>query len=161
MQINTLHLAPGNRPADLTAIGGQPMIRELVHDPILLARKSAPAAKEDLETARDLLDTLTAHRESCVGMAANMIGICKRIIVFDNEGSYMTMLNPEILKASGEYETEEGCLSLLGGPRKTKRFQKIKVQYQTLDFQTRLKTFTGWTAQIIQHEIDHCNGILI
>lgn len=137
------------------------MVRELVHDPFLLARKSEPAVREDLQIARDLLDTLTAHREGCVGMAANMIGVCKRIIVFDNGGVYMTMLNPEILKASEEYETEEGCLSLLGGPRKTKRFRKIKVRYQTLDFQTRIKTFTGWTAQIIQHEIDHCNGILI
>ena len=137
------------------------MIQELVHDPILLARKSAPATKDDLQTARDLLDTLAAHKESCVGMAANMIGITKRIIVFDNEGTYMTMLNPEIISCSGEYGTEEGCLSLLGGPRKTKRFQKIKVRYQNLDLQTRLKTFTGWTAQIIQHEIDHCNGVLI
>ena len=137
------------------------MIKELIHDPILLARKSAPATRDDLQAAQDLLDTLTAHKDGCVGMAANMIGICKRIIVFDNQGTYMTMLNPEILKASGEYETEEGCLSLLGGPRKTKRFQKIKVQYQTLDFQIRVKTFTGWTAQIIQHEVDHCNGILI
>ena len=137
------------------------MIKELIHDPILLARKSVPATRDDLQAAQDLLDTLTAHKDGCVGMAANMIGICKRIIVFDNQGTYMTMLNPEILKASGEYETEEGCLSLLGGPRKTKRFQKIKVQYQTLDFQIRVKTFTGWTAQIIQHEVDHCNGILI
>ena len=137
------------------------MVRELVHDPILLARKSAPAAPADLDTARDLLDTLTAHADGCVGMAANMIGVCRRIIVFDNGGSYMTMLNPEILKAEGEYETEEGCLSLLGGPRKTKRFRKIKVRYQNEQFQVRLKTFTGWTAQIIQHEIDHCNGILI
>ena len=137
------------------------MIQELVHDPILLARRSAPATKEDLQTARDLLDTLTAHKESCVGMAANMIGVTKRIIVFDCDGTYMTMLNPEIVSSSGEYETEEGCLSLLGGPRKTRRFQKIKVRYQNLDLQTRLKTFTGWTAQIIQHEIDHCNGILI
>ena len=137
------------------------MVRELVHDPILLARKSEPATKEDLSVAQDLLDTLTAHQNECVGMAANMIGICKRIIVFDNEGKYMFMLNPQIIKQSGEYETEEGCLSLLGGPRKTKRFQKIKVQYHTLDFQVRLKSFSGWTAQIIQHEIDHCNGILI
>ena len=137
------------------------MVKELVHDPILLARKSAPAGAEDLEAARDLLDTLTAHKEGCVGMAANMIGVCKRIIVFDNEGTYMTMLNPEILSCSGAYETEEGCLSLLGGPRKTKRFRKIKVRYQNLQLQTRIKTFTGWTAQIIQHEIDHCNGILI
>ena len=137
------------------------MVKELVHDPILLARKSDPATGVDLQTARDLLDTLTAHKDSCVGMAANMIGVCKRIIVFDIEGSYMTMLNPEIIKASEEYETEESCLSLLGGPRKTRRFRKIKVRYQTLDFQTRLKTFSGWTAQIIQHEIDHCNGVLI
>ena len=137
------------------------MVRELVHDPLLLARKSAPAAKEDLETARDLLDTLMAHRDSCVGMAANMIGVCKRIIVFDNEGSPMLMLNPEIVKASEAYETEESCLSLLGGPRKTGRYRKIKVRYQTLSFETRLKSFSGWTAQIIQHEIDHCNGVLI
>lgn len=137
------------------------MVRELMHDPIFLARKSAPAAKEDLPVAQDLLDTLAAHRETCVGMAANMIGVCKRIIAFDNGGKYMVVLNPQIVKQTGEYDTEESCLSLLGGPRKTKRYQKIKVQYQTLDFQTRLKTFEGWTAQIIQHEIDHCNGILI
>ena len=137
------------------------MVRELIHDPFLLARKSTPATKDDLSVAQDLLDTLLAHRESCVGMAANMIGVCVRIIVFDNEGTPMTMLNPEILKAEGEYDTEEGCLSLLGGPRKTKRFQKIKVRWQAPDFQTRIKTFTGWTAQIIQHEVDHCNGILI
>ena len=137
------------------------MVRELIHDPIFLAQKSAPATAEDLDIARDLLDTLIFHRDSCVGMAANMIGTAKRIIVFDNDGSYMTMLNPVILKASEEYETEEGCLSLLGGPRKTKRFRKIKVQFQNLQLQVRIKTFTGWTAQIIQHEIDHCNGILI
>ena len=137
------------------------MVRELVHDPILLARKSVPATKEDMPVAQDLLDTLNAHREGCVGMAANMIGVCKRIIVYDNGGMPMVMLNPEIIKTSGEYETEEGCLSLLGGPRKTKRYRKIKVQYHTENFQTRLKTFEGWTAQIIQHEVDHCNGILI
>ena len=137
------------------------MIRPLVHDPLLLARKSSPATKDDLETARDLLDTLVSHKEACVGMAANMIGITKRIIAFDCEGTYMVMLNPEILSSSGEYDTEESCLSLLGGPRKTKRFQKIKVRWQTEALQTRIKTFTGWTAQIIQHEVDHCNGILI
>ena len=137
------------------------MIRELVHDPILLARKSRPAAKEDLQIAQDLLDTLTAHKDSCVGMAANMIGETVRIITFDCDGAYMTMLNPEILKAEGEYDTEEGCLSLLGGSRKTKRFRKIKVRWQNEQMQTRIKTFTGWTAQIIQHEIDHCNGVLI
>jgi peptide deformylase len=137
------------------------MVRELMHDPIFLAQKSGTATKDDLGVAADLLDTLKAHQQTCVGMAANMIGVCKRIIAFDSNGTYMVMLNPVIVKRSGEYDTEEGCLSLLGGPRKTKRFQKIKVQYQTLDFQTRLKTFEGWTAQIIQHEIDHCDGILI
>ena len=137
------------------------MVRELVHDPILLARVSENAVKEDWAIAQDLLETLIFHKVECVGMAANMIGICKRIIAFNNEGKYEVMLNPEIVKASGEFETEEGCLSLLGGPRKTKRFQKIKVQYQTLDMKVRLKTYQGFTAQIIQHEIDHCNGILI
>lgn len=137
------------------------MVKELVHDPILLARKSQQATKEDLEAARDLLDTLKAHRETCVGIAANMIGVYKNIIAFDSERDYMVMLNPVIVKGTGEYEVMEGCVSLLGGPRKARRFQKIKVQYQTLDFSVRLKTFTGWTAQIIQHEIDHCNGVLI
>ena len=137
------------------------MVKELIHDPLFLGRKSVPADKGDLQTAQDLLDTLAAYKDTCVGMAANMIGDCKRIIAFDNGGTYMLMLNPEIVKAAGEYETEEGCLSLLGGPRKTKRYEKIKVRYQTVDFQTRLKTFNGWTAQIIQHEIDHCDGILI
>ena len=137
------------------------MVKELMHDPIFLARKSELATKADAEVAQDLLDTLAAHKQTCVGMAANMIGVCKKIIAFDNGGSYMVMRNPVIVKASGEYEAEESCLSLLGGPRKCKRYQKIKVQYQTEDFQTRLKTFEGWTAQIIQHEIDHCNGVLI
>ena len=137
------------------------MVRELVHDPILLARVSAPAKKEDWAIAQDLLETLVFHKVECVGMAANMIGVTKRIIAFNNEGKYEVMLNPEIVKSSGEYETKEGCLSLLGDPRPTKRFQKIKVQYQTLDMKVRLKTYQGFTAQIIQHEIDHCNGILI
>ena len=137
------------------------MIQPIIHDPILLARKSIPAGKEDLQTALDLLDTLAAHKDECVGMAANMIGITRRIIAFDCEGSYMVMLNPEIITAAEEYQTEEGCLSLLGGPRKTKRFRKIKVRWQNEALQPWIKTFTGWTAQIIQHEIDHCNGILI
>ena len=137
------------------------MVRELMQDPIFLARKSEPATAEDLAVAQDLLDTLTFHKEGCVGMAANMIGVTKRIIVFDNEGEYMTMLNPVILKGSDLYETEEGCLSLLGGPRACKRYKKIKVQYQNLQLQTRIKSFSGWTAQIIQHEVDHCNGVLI
>ena len=137
------------------------MVREVVHDPIFLGGKSEPATKDDLPVAQDLLDTLIANKEGCVGMAANMIGVRKRIIVFDCDGSYMTMFNPEILKASGEYDTAEGCLSLLGGPRPCKRYQTIKVQWQNEKFQIRIKTFTGWPAQIIQHEIDHCNGILI
>ncbi len=136
------------------------MIREIIHDPVFLGQKSTSATPEDLEVAKDLLDTLKHHAEGCVGMAANMIGVSKRIIVFDNEGSYMVMFNPEIVKSSEIYDAEEGCLSL-SGIRKTKRFHSIKVQYQNELFQTRLKTFTGWTAQIIQHEIDHCNGILI
>lgn len=137
------------------------MVKEVIHDPLLLGIKSEPATKEDLHVAQDLLDTLAANKEGCVGMAANMIGIPKRIIAFDNEGTYMTMFNPDILKASGQYDTSEGCLSLLGGPRPCKRYQTIKVQWQNEQFQTRIKTFTGWPAQIIQHEIDHCNGILI
>ena len=137
------------------------MVQEVVHDPILLGIQSEPATKADIPVARDLLDTLIANKDACVGMAANMIGIRKRIIVFDNEGAYMTMFNPEIVKAIGLYDTAEGCLSLLGGPRPCKRYQSIKVRWQNEQFQTRIKTFTGWSAQIIQHEIDHCNGILI
>ena len=136
------------------------MIREICRDETFLAQKAAPATADDLATAQDLLDTLIAHKDGCVGMAANMIGVCKRIIVFDNEGTYMVMFNPVIVRQSGPYETQEGCLSLTG-VRKTKRFQTIKVQWQNEKFQTRLKTFTGWTAEIIQHEIDHCEGILI
>ena len=136
------------------------MIRQIMHDPVFLAQKAQPATKEDLEIARDLLETLEAHKDGCVGMAANMIGVAKRIIAFDNEGRYMVMFNPEIVKSAQTYEAEEGCLSL-PGIRKTKRYRSIKVRYQNEDFSVRLKTFTGWTAQIIQHEIDHCNGILI
>ena len=148
------------------------MIKDFMHDPLFLAVKSEVATKEDLQFAQDLLDTLMAHRESCVGMAANMIGVRKRIIAFLDESGrapargsaasvYTVMLNPEIIKKDGAYDTEEGCLSLLGGPRKCKRYKVIKVQYQTLEMQTRIKTYIGWTAQIIQHEVDHCNGILI
>ena len=136
------------------------MIREICKDETFLAQKAASATADDLATAQDLLDTLTAHKDGCVGMAANMIGVCKRIIAFDNEGTYMVMFNPVIVRQSGPYEAQEGCLSLTG-VRKTKRFQTIKVQWQNEKFQTRLKTFTGWTAEIIQHEIDHCEGILI
>ena len=136
------------------------MIKELMHDPIFLAGKSEVATKEDLQVAQDLLDTLMAHRESCVGMAANMIGYRKRIIIVATGFADLIMINPKIIAKSDDYEAEEGCLSL-SGTRKTKRYRSIKVQYQTLELQTRFKTYEGWTAQIIQHEIDHCNGILI
>ena len=141
------------------------MVRELIHDPTFLARESEIAAKDDLPAAQDLLDTLMAHKETCVGMAANMIGVRKRIIAFLDESGrapvYTVMLNHEIIKREGAYDTKEGCLSLLGDPRKCKRYKTIKVQYQSVEMQTRLKTYTGWTAQIIQHELDHCRGVLI
>lgn len=141
------------------------MIKELIHDPIFLAGTSELATKEDLQVAQNLLDTPMVHKDGCVGMAANMIGVKKRIIAFYNESgrapTYTVMLNPEIVKKDGAYNTEEGCLSLLGGPRPCKRYKSIKVKYQTLELQTRIKTYTGWTAQVIQHEVDHCNGVLI
>ena len=136
------------------------MVCEICKDEVFLAQKAEPATAEDFGVAQDLLDTLTAHKDGCVGMAANMIGVNKCIIAFDNEGEYMVMFNPVIVKQSGPYEAEEGCLSLTG-IRKAKRFQTIKVQWQNEKFQTRLKTFSGWTAEIIQHEIDHCKGIII
>ena len=136
------------------------MVQPICKDVIFLARKSEPATPEDILIGQDLLDTLNAHRDGCVGMAANMIGRAKRIIVFLDGDIPTVMYNPEIVKASEPYEAEEGCLSL-NGTRKTTRYQKIKVRYQNAAFQTRLKSYTGWTAQIIQHEIDHCNGILI
>ena len=137
------------------------MIREIVHDPMFLSLKSEPASSDDVQTAADLLDTLTANRETCVGMAANMIGELKRIIVFDNNGEYMTMFNPEIIKCDKPYDTREGCLSLIGEPRPVKRYKSIKVRWQNERSETRIKTFTDFTAQIIQHEIDHCDGVLI
>jgi peptide deformylase len=136
------------------------MIRDICKDEAFLAQKAEPATMADLPVAADLLETLEHHKEGCVGMAANMIGVNKRIIAFDNEGSYMVMFNPEIIKKSEPYEAEEGCLSLTG-TRRTKRWKSIKVRWQNEKFQERLKTFTGWTAQIIQHEIDHCEGIII
>ena len=136
------------------------MIRPIMKDESFLAQPSVEATPEDKELALDLLETLIAHKDGCVGMAANMIGVSKRIIAFENGDEYMIMFNPVIVKKSQPYMTEEGCLSL-EGRRQTKRYKSIKVQYQNDAFQTRLKTFTGWTAQIIQHEIDHCNGIII
>lgn len=136
------------------------MIREICKDETFLAQRAELATEEDRPVAEDLLETLKAHQEGCVGMAANMIGVNKRIIAFDNEGTYMVMFNPEIIKRSGAYQAEEGCLSLTG-VRPAKRWNTIKVRYQNERFQERFKTFTGWTAQIIQHEVDHCEGILI
>ncbi len=136
------------------------MIREICREEAFLAQPSQTADAGDLEAARDLLDTLAAHRDGCVGMAANMIGVAKRIIAFEDGDGYTLMFNPQIIRAAGPYQAEEGCLSLTGR-RKTERFQTVKVQWQNEKFQTRLKTYTGWTAEIIQHEIDHCNGILI
>ena len=136
------------------------MVCDICKDTVFLAQKAAPATAEDLGAAQDLLDTLIAHKDGCVGMAANMIGVNKRIIIFDNEGAYQVMFNPVIVKQSGPYQTEEGCLSLTGR-RPTKRWKSIKVQWQNETFQTHVRNFTGWTAQIIQHEIDHCSGILI
>ena len=136
------------------------MVCEICKDELFLAWKAKPATPEDITVAENLLETLEYHKNGCVGMAANMIGVDKRIIAFDNDGSYMVMFNPEILQRSGPYQTEEGCLSLTG-VRKTKRWKTIKVKWQNEKFQQRIKNFSGWTAQIIQHEIDHCDGILI
>ena len=136
------------------------MVQEIMKDMIFLAQPSDPATPDDLPCAQDLLDTLKAHRESCVGMAANMIGVRRRIIAFNDAGKYAVLFNPEIVRRSDPYEAEEGCLSLTG-VRSAKRYRKIQVRYQDDRFRTRYKTYEGWTAQIVQHEIDHCNGILI
>ena len=136
------------------------MIQPIMKDESFLAQPSEAATPEDRQIALDLLETLIAHKDGCVGMAANMIGVSKFIIAFENGDDYMIMFNPRIVKCSQPYTAEEGCLSL-EGRRQTRRYKSIKVEYQNEAFQTRLKTFTGWTAQIIQHEIDHCNGIII
>ena len=136
------------------------MIRDICKDPAFLSQKAEPATPDDLSIAADLLETLQYHREGCVGMAANMIGQNRRIIAVEHQGGYLVMFNPEILKKSGPYQTEEGCLSL-EGLRPARRWQSIKVRWLNERFQPRIKTFTGWTAQIIQHEIDHCEGIII
>jgi len=137
------------------------MIKDIMHDETFLAKKAEPATKDDLYIIDDLKDTLKAHKDGCVGMAANMIGINKRVIIFEEHNGYSVMFNPEIIKKQDAFETEESCLSLQGYPKKTKRYKSIKVRWQNEKFEWRIKTFTGWTAQIIQHEIDHCNGILI
>ena len=138
------------------------MVCPIMKDVIFLSQKSVQAVncEEDRQTAQNLLDTLKENQGKCVGMAANMIGVSKRIIVVDDNGTYLLMYNPEIVKYSQSYEAEEGCLSLTG-TRVAKRWKTIKVKYENEDFQVRFKTFSGWTAQIIQHEIDHCNGIII
>ena len=136
------------------------MIKQIMKDTFFLSRKSQEATAADLPIAQDLLDTLQAHREECVGMAANMIGQAVRIIAFHIGGAPMLMLNPEIIKAEKPFETEEGCLSVKD-MHKTVRYETIRVRYQNEKLHHRQKEFSGWTAQIIQHEIDHCNGILI
>ena len=136
------------------------MIRDICKDETFLAQKAEPATSDDIQVAADLLETLQHHKDGCVGMAANMIGVNKRIIAFDNDGTYMVMFNPEIIKKAEPYDAEEGCLSL-AGTRPAKRWRSIKVRWQNEKFQERVKTFTGWTAQIIQHEIDPCEGIII
>lgn len=136
------------------------MIKEINRDIFILSQKSEPATENDRQTGEDLLETLIANSERCVGMAANMIGVSKNIIAINDNSNYTVMYNPEILKADKEYETEEGCLSL-DGVRKTKRYRKIKVRYLDKDFKIKIKTYDGFTAQIIQHEIDHLSGIII
>ncbi|MCQ2439137.1 MAG: peptide deformylase [Oscillospiraceae bacterium] len=136
------------------------MVREIIHDPIFLAQPSEEATRADAGVAADLLETLTHHASGCVGMAANMIGVRKRIIAFFDEDMPIVMFNPVITRAEGPYDTEEGCLSLTG-VRKCRRYQKIKVKYQNGNMQKLTKTYEGFTAEIIQHEIDHCSGILI
>ena len=136
------------------------MVREIMRDVEFLKQASVPATAADADIADDLLDTLKANAGRCVGMAANMIGESKCIIVFEDVGGYAEMFNPKILKKSGPFEAEEGCLSL-AGVRKARRYREIKMQWQTRDMKPRVKNFTGFTAQIIQHEIDHLEGIII
>lgn len=136
------------------------MVRPIMKDIFFLRQKAEPAGKEDLQVVQDLLDTLKANEAGCVGMAANMIGVNKRIIAVNMGFVNVAMLNPVIVKKSGAYETEEGCLSLTG-VRKTTRYENIEVEFQDISFRKQRQKYSGWTAQIIQHEIDHCEGILI
>lgn len=136
------------------------MVKPIVKDIFFLQQKSDTATPMDLQTVYDLLDTLEANRAGCVGLAANMIGVRRRIIAVSLGAANLAMINPEIVQKEQPFETEEGCLSL-SGARKTTRYRSITVQYQDKLFRPHKQTFTGWTAQIIQHEIDHCNGILI
>ncbi len=137
------------------------MVKEIIRDVIFLSRPGKTATAQDAAAADDLLDTIRANETRCVGMAANMIGVDRRIIVFaDGKGGYAVMFNPRIIRRSGPYTAEEGCLSL-EGTRAAKRWRSIKVEWQDRELRTRVKTFEGFTAQIIQHEIDHCDGVLI
>lgn len=136
------------------------MVKEIMHDPLFLAQKSVPATEEDKEVVQDLLDTLRAHLDGCVGMAANMIGVLKNIIVICDGNKQVVLVNPKITMKLRPYPAEEGCLSL-PGIKKTIRYEEIIVEYQDADLKPKKKKYTGWTAQIIQHEVDHCNGILI
>ena len=136
------------------------MVKEIMRDPFFLTQKSVPASKDDLQVGRDLMDTLKAHREGCVGMAANMIGVKKNIIIVNMGFIDVVMFNPVITSKSGPYQTEEGCLSLVG-VRKTTRYQDIEVEYYDFAWKKQRQKLSGWTAQIVQHEIDHCNGIVI
>lgn len=136
------------------------MEQPICKDPIFLSRRAEPADREDAAIGQDLLDTLLAHRAGCVGLAANMIGRAKAVIVVDDGGTPLVMFNPVILKAQGPYQAEEGCLSL-PGTRTATRYKSIKVKYENRDFQVRIRTFRDFTAQIIQHECDHLTGKLI
>lgn len=136
------------------------MIRPIMKDVLFLSQKSQPATPEDKQVAFDLLDTLKAHEDGCVGMAANMIGVKKNIIAVNMGFMNVAMFNPVIIKRSGQFETEEGCLSLIG-VRKCSRYKEIEVEYQDINFQKKRQKFEGWTAQIIQHEVDHLGGKII
>ena len=136
------------------------MIREIMKDPLFLVQKSEPATPADLNVGRDLMDTLRAHREECVGMAANMIGIKKNIIIVNVGIIDIVMFNPVIASKKNAFRTEEGCLSLIG-MRETTRYEEIEVEYYDFGWKKQSQSFSGWTAQIIQHEVDHCNGIVI
>ena len=136
------------------------MEKPIVKDTLFLRIPSKPATPEDISVADDLRDTLLANRERCLGMAANMIGVSKSIIVFFDGATCCEMFNPKLFKTAQPFDTEEGCLSLTG-VRPTKRFRSIKVQWVDRQFKPHIKTFTGLTAQIIQHEIDHISGIII
>ena len=136
------------------------MVKPIVKDTFFLSRKSVPATQADLQVGQDLKDTLRANRERCVGMAANMIGVAKRIIIVTMGPVDVVMYNPVIISKTGPFETEEGCLSL-EGIRKTKRYKSIEIEYYDDLWKKRRQKFSGWTAQIIQHEVDHLDGILI